>query len=47
MSTFKIFFLYLYALWKFRKVVAAILIFDAVMILIRFITGLAGKEFNF
>lgn len=47
MSTFKIFFFYLYALWKFRKVIAAILLFDIFIMFCKLVAGLAGKVVNF
>lgn len=47
MNTLQAAFLYLYALWKFRKVIVAILFIDLVLILLRFVAGMAGKALNF
>ena len=47
MSTFKIAVFYLYALWKLRKLIAAILLFDIAIVFIKLMTGLAGKVVNF
>lgn len=47
MSTFKIAFIYLYALWKFRKVILAILLFDVFIMFLKLVVDLAGKVVNF
>lgn len=47
MSTFKIAVLYLYMLWKFRKVIAAILLFDVFIMFLKLIVGLIGMKVNF
>lgn len=47
MSTFKIAVFYLYALWKLRKVIFAILLFDVFIMLCKLVAGLIGKAVNF
>jgi hypothetical protein len=47
MSTFKIAVVYLYLLWKLRKLIAAILLFDIAIVFIKLIAGLAGKVISF
>lgn len=47
MSTFRIAVFYLYALWKLRKFIFTLLLFDVLMMVLRLIAGLAEKVVNF